>query len=185
MEILEADPRFLEHLALAYFETGDLLKAKSILEQVVQMKQKKLDVDDDSRFSSEVVLAIVYEKLGDTIEATKIYEQVTQTLAKILAPNNTERLSIWYHLASCYYKLRRYKESLRLAKSIQGFVRNVPGFPFADENTKLIRYCLEAIELEKVSDKRKRPNEVEMETKTMWTLMFTLILCLLDLAIYR
>ena len=169
MEISEVDPHFLEQLALVYFEMGDLLKAKSMMEQVVPMKQEKYKVDHDSRLNSEVGLAQIYEELGDTIEATKIYERVTQTLAKTLEPNNIIRLCIEYQLASCYYDLRRYKESLRLAESMQGFVRNVPGKPMADKNTNLIRRCLKAIELEKVSCRdeslQKSQSEVEMETK--------------------
>ena len=106
-----------------------------------------------SRWNSECALAIVYKKLGDTYEATKIYEQVTQTQARILNPNDKRRLENEYSLASCYYKLRKYKESLRLAESIQDLLRNVPGLPFADSNAKLIRKCLKAIELEKVSDR--------------------------------
>ena len=184
-KVVEADQRFLENLASICFELGDRKGAKHAMEQAVLMNQEQYNVDNRLRLDSECKLARMYLESGDTVEATRIFEQVMQTLEKILKPTNSKRLQTAHNLASCYYKLRRYKDSLRLARSIQGFVRTVPRFPFADENTKLIRNCLEAIELEKVSDKRKRPNEVEMETKAMWALIFTLIIGLLDLAIYR
>ena len=149
MEISDADPSLLQQLAVVCLEMGDLQKAKSTMEQVVQMK-REYKVDDPSRLASEGVLALVYIKLGDTIEATKILEQVLQARAK-LKPNNVGLQNNVYHLALCYYRLRRYEESLGLAESIQGFVRNDPRGPLADGNTKLIGKCLKAIELEKAS----------------------------------
>ena len=151
MENSEADPTHLETLARASLDLRDLQKAKSLMEQVVLIKQKTRNVDDRSRWNSECGLALVYKELGDTYEATKIFEQVTQTLAKLQKPNSLDRLQTGHVLASCYYDLRRYQESLRLAESIKDYVRNVPGL--ADLNTKLIRKCLKAIELEKASDR--------------------------------
>ena len=170
MDTSEADPTILESVAQASIMMGDLQKAKSIMEQVVSMRQNNNNVYDLSRLISERRLAVVYMGLGDTIQATKLFEQVTQTHANFLDPSNVHRLHSEYELASCYYKLRRYKESLRLTESIQDFVRNFPGLPLADRNTDLIRDCLEAIELEEASDRDKSlqegQNEVEMETKT-------------------
>ena len=144
---------------------GNLQKAKSILELVVPRRQKKYNVDHSSSLHAECTLALVYWKLGDTVEATKIYEQVMQTFAKFLKPNRKRRLEIEYYLASCYYELRRYKESLRLAESIQGYMRNVPGKPWADFNNKLIRLCLKAIKLEKVSDRDESVQEGQNEVE--------------------
>ena len=152
IENSKSDSPFLQHLAYAYYKMGDLQKAKSIMEQVVSMRRENNYVDDPIRLISERGLALVYKQLGHTIEATKMLEQVTQTQAKLLKSNNIGRLMAEYMLASCYYELRRYKESLRLAESIQALVRNVPGLPRADWNNRLIRKCLEAIDLEKVSD---------------------------------
>ena len=46
MENSEADPTLLENIARATFDMRDLQKAKSLLEQVVLMKQKTHNVDD-------------------------------------------------------------------------------------------------------------------------------------------
>ena len=159
MDISETDPTILEYAAQASITMDDLQKAKSIMEQVVSMRQKKYNVYNFSRLISERTLAVLYRDLGDTIQATKLFEQVTQTIANFIDPSNVHRLYPGYELASCYYKLRRYKESVRLAESIQGFVRNVPGYPLADLNTDLIRLCHEAMELEEGSDKDKSLQE--------------------------
>lgn len=171
MEISEAGPRALETLALAYFEMRDFQKAKSILEHIVSMKQEEYNVDDLSPLNSKCTLALVYRELGDTTEAIMILERVAQTQAKFLKPNNAQRLETESILAGCYYDLGRYTDSLRLAESIRGFLRNSPGYPLADWNTTLIQICLEAIELEKASDKDESPQtgetEEELEKKTL------------------
>ena len=163
MGISEADPEFMDDFAFICYLMGDLQKAKSIMEQLVSVNQERYNVNDRSRLKTEYHLAMLYTKLGDTTEATKILEHVTQTQAKFLEPKNVERLETEYMLAECYYDSRRYKEALRLAESNQGHVRNVPGVPLADLNTKLIRKCLKAIELEEASDRDESLQGIQNE----------------------
>ena len=159
-ETPESNSGFLSGLAHAYFGIGDLQKAKSIFEQAVPTGRR---VDDPLRLDSEMLLVLEYMRSGDMMQATELLEQVDQTEARLLKPNDTRRLKIEYPLAWCYYELRKYKESLRLAESIQGYVRNLGRLRLADWNTELIRLCLEAIELEEAFDRNVSLKESQNE----------------------
>ena len=152
-------------LAVAHQMTGDLRKAKVILEQVVQTGTKTRKAEDISQLASEHDLALVCLELGDTIEATRILEQVTQKKSILLQPNNPHRLHSEHILAKCYYKSGRYEESLRLARSIERPAQNHPDYPLADRVTRLIRKCLKANELKQSFKGYKSPQEGEEETE--------------------
>lgn len=134
-------------LGCAYYKTGDLEKAKTLLEQVVRIDREILKAEDPSRLSSEYQLARVYIELGDLDEATRMLEHITQTRSKYLKPDNPSRLRYEYKLAICYYDLRRYEESLSLTRSIEGRTRNLSMEPLAEKSNILIHKCLEAIDL--------------------------------------
>ena len=162
-ETSKANLAFLADLARVYFEMGDLQKAKSIMEQVVPMEQAYHSVDNPFRLHSERGLAIVYMELGDTTRATELLEQLMQSEARILKPNDNRRLENEFSLAVCYYESGRYKESLRIAESIQGVVRDFPIKLYADWATEIIRRCLKAIELEEASDSNESLQEGQNE----------------------
>ncbi len=148
-------------LGIAYYRIDDLRKARTVFEQVVKSGTNILKAEDPSQWSAEHNLARVYLLLGDTIEATKIFEQVTKAKSRHLKPNNPSRLRSEYLLARCYYNSGRYEDSLRLAVSLQHLAQNLPGEPLADRITRLIRHCLEAKDLEKLSDGYESLQEVE------------------------
>ena len=148
-------------LGIAYYRIDNIQKARTIFEQVVESGTRILKAEDPSQWSAEHNLARVHLLLGDTIEATKIFEQVTQAKARQLKPNNPSRLRSEYWLAKCYYNSGRYEDSLRLAVSLQHLAQNLPGEPLADRITRLIRHCLEAKELEKLSHGYESLQEVE------------------------
>lgn len=144
-------------LAQAHSNAGDLRKARTILEHVVQTGTRTSKAEDLSHLVPEHELARVCLELGDTIEATRIFEHVTQTQSKLLNPDNPSCLRSEIMLARCYYESGKYEESLRLARSIEYLARNLPGNPLADWNAILIRKCLEAKERGDVSDRYESP----------------------------
>lgn len=145
---------WIQHnLAKAHLGAGDLPKARTILEHVVQTGTRISKAEDFSHLSSEHNLAYVCLRLGDTVEATRIVEHVTQKQSKLLQPDNPNRLRSEHLLALCYYGSGKYEESLRLARSIEHLARNLLGEPLADQNADLIRYCLEAKERSDLSDR--------------------------------
>lgn len=149
---------WIQHnLAKAHLGAGDLPKARTILEHVVQTGTRISKAEDFSHLSSEHNLAYVCLELRDTVEATRIVKHVTQTKSKFLKPDNPSRLRSEYLLVRCYYESGKYEESLRLARSIEHLVRNYPGEPLADWNADLIRYCLEAKERSDLSDRYDSP----------------------------
>ena len=144
-------------LAHAHRKAGDLRKARTIFEHVVESGTKLSKAENSYPLYSEYNLACVCLESGDTVEAMRIVEHIKQAQSTVLRQDDPSRLLSEYLLALCYYKSGKYGESLRLARSIEHLARNLPGEPLPDWNTNLIRKCLEAKERGDVSDRYESP----------------------------
>lgn len=127
-------------LALVYNETGQVQKAITLLEHVVNIQKTILSARDDNRLMSEHDLARVYEKTGQLQKAIPLFEHVVKIRERILPEKNHCRLTSEQNLADAYYKDHQFQKAILLFEHVVKIEKKT--FPENNHNRLLSEYYL-------------------------------------------
>ncbi|CAN9239159.1 unnamed protein product [Alternaria alternata] len=101
----EDDPDRLtsqHELAEAYQADGQVHKAVTLLEHVVEVREKTLAAEHPDRLASQHELAVAYQADGQVHKAVELLEHVVEVREKTLAAEHPDRLTSQHALAMAY-----------------------------------------------------------------------------------
>ncbi|CAG8975362.1 hypothetical protein HYALB_00005692 [Hymenoscyphus albidus] len=105
-------------LAIAYLNNNQILKAISLLEKVVLIRQNTHTEDHPRRLASEHELASAYLKNNQILEAISLLEKVVRIQQNTLTEEHPERLASEHELASAYLNNNQIVQAISLFENI-------------------------------------------------------------------
>jgi tetratricopeptide (TPR) repeat protein len=90
------------NLAGAYQADGQVHKALTLLEQVVEVREKTLAPEHPDRLASQHALAMAYEADGQVHKAVTLLEHIVRVEEKTLAAEHPDRLASQHALVGAY-----------------------------------------------------------------------------------
>ena len=115
---------YVERLAILHYNSGDVVKAKQILEELLPIKKAFYGEESPDFAVLLSNLAVIHSDLGNNQEAIRLGTEALEIRKKVLGPEHPRYAKSLSNLANYYYKLGNYQEAIRLvteALEIQRF----------------------------------------------------------------
>lgn len=142
----------LHRLGTAYLKNKQVDKAIKLLEEIVQIWGKTLASTHPNRLASLHELGRAYIRNEQVDKAIELLEEVAQIRGQTLASTNHSRLISEYMLALAYYENDDYQKALPLIREVARIRSEIleAGDQYRVQTEKLLSYCLESIEEERL-----------------------------------
>jgi len=117
----------MNYLGLAYSSSGELEKAESLFQTIVQEKEKTNHIHTDLYPWSKLVLAGIYQRKGQYEKAERIYSEVSHPQFR-----NGQDLKAKYFcgaicgLAEIYQSQGRYEQAGQMITKLQAYMKKTP-----------------------------------------------------------
>ena len=109
----------LNHLAMAYTDTGKLPEAIALYERVRDARIAKLGPDHPDTLPTLNNLAAAYILAGKFPEAIALLERVRDAEIATLGPDHPDTLTTLHNLAAAYKRARRLPEAIALYERVR------------------------------------------------------------------